>query len=109
VEPVRIRLYGLLSVTRRGYLTQLGLGAFLLFCLLVLWYYLPTLLPAPRGDKPEQVLPSVELVRKFRDALPWVVLGIAALFGIEAYVVLRRFAQKERLQQARQPESSSSP
>jgi len=98
MEPARIKLYGLVSMTRRAYLVQLVIAAALLVVLFALWAYLPP----PHPASPEHPLPflaeaAVWLVRR----LPWFLLGLAGLYVIEAVIVLRRFARQEALQKDR--------
>jgi len=96
MEPVRIRLYGLITVTKRGYLMQLGLAGVLLVALLVVRMSVP--LPL---DKPDQPYPAPLAWMIFLLAnLHWFVLGLAVLFAVEAFFVLRTFARAEA---ARQP------
>jgi hypothetical protein len=105
MDPVRVKLYGLFAVTRRGYLTQLTIAGFLLVGLLVLRTYLP---PPPAEQKGH--LPAVShWIWWLLNNLPWVVLAFTILYGIEAAVVLRRFAQKEALQRTRPPKGSPKP
>jgi hypothetical protein len=101
--PIRIKLYGLMSVTRRGYLVQLGAMVVLLVVLLVIWWWLP---PAAGASN----LPlEVQRLLTALNALPWVVLGIAVLVTLEAYFVLRRFAREEALRRAKAPPEPPKP
>jgi hypothetical protein len=98
-DPIRIKLYGLFTMTRRGYLTQLVIAAFLLVALAVLPSFLP-LAPPGRGiEVPDRLLLVLSVLKN----LPWIALGLAVLFGIEAFFVLRRFRREEA---RRQPLSS---
>ena len=81
----RVRVYGLLSLTKRQYLVSLVLGLLLLGVLLVLWF-----------------THGVRYVKH-----PWapylalvVVIG-AALEAIEVLVVLRKFRRLEAEEQAK--------
>jgi hypothetical protein len=94
--PIRIRLYGFMTVTRRGYITQLVLAAVMLAGLIVMWVYF-------RRDIDPSFSPAVARIRVIFDYLPWVVLVIAVLYVIEATVVLRRFAREEARRRAQQP------
>ena len=127
MEPVRVKLYGLVSVTKRGYLTQQVIA----FALLVFLFIISLALPeSPRQSKlgnleakeaSQRVKPSqsgpardtelppwVGPLFWLVDNLRWIVLAAFAWFAIETCVVLRRFAQKAAVQQARSPGSSSS-
>jgi hypothetical protein len=90
VEPVRVKLYGLFSMTRRRYMTQLVVAGLLVVALLVVWLvYCLTIRQQARG------LPSLEHVVLLLDLLPWIALGLGALQALEAFVVLRAFARKQ--------------
>jgi hypothetical protein len=107
MEPVRIKLYGLISVTRWGYRILLGLSAVLLLVLLGLSLWVRTRIgpdePAV-ADGPDRPSALLLAARTFLGLLPWVVAVAALLVGIEAIVVLRRFAREEVLQRARLPQ-----
>jgi hypothetical protein len=96
--PIRIKLYGLISVTRRGYLTQLVLAAFLLAGLFGMWLYLRARINPAAG-------PEVARIRELFDYVPWVALAIAVLYAIEATIVLRRFAREEARRRAQPPQT----
>jgi hypothetical protein len=95
--PIRIKLYGLFSVTRRGYITQLVLAGILLAALLGMWLYL-------RERINPAVAPEVARIRDVFDYVPWIALGIAVLYAIEAILVLRRFAREEARRRAQPPQ-----
>jgi hypothetical protein len=92
MEPVRIKLYGLFSMTRRGYLIQLAAAGVLLAVLASFQFVLPPM-PAPPEGKEYQ--PGIGLVVALVNHSLWIALLLACLFGIEAFVVLRRFARLE--------------
>jgi hypothetical protein len=94
--PVRIKVYGLISLTRRGYLVCLGLGAVLFVVLLALW----ALLIAPRSPAEPAEPGEPALWALLRDGMPWVIVAAALLEGVEAYFVLRRFRRAEAEQRA---------
>jgi hypothetical protein len=91
MEPVRVKLYGLFTVTKRRYLWQLALTVLLLVVLLVMWWFLPNLQPVDGRGDPPHVAWAIWLLRY----LPWVVAGLAVLVLLEAVVVFRRFARAE--------------
>jgi hypothetical protein len=95
--PTRIKLYGLISVTRRGYITQLVLAGIMLAALIGMWLYL-------REKINPAVAPEVARIREVFDYIPWVALGIAVLYAIEATIVLRRFAREEARRRAQPPQ-----
>jgi hypothetical protein len=86
--PIRIKLYGLFSITRRGYITQLVLAGIMLVALIGMWLYL-------RQKINPALSPDVARIREVFDYIPWVALAIAVLYVIEAVIVLRRFAREE--------------
>ena len=113
--PIRVKLYGLVSVTKFGYLMQLGLVAVLLLVLLGVWAKLPPWheVQNPAAGSGMRNLPpeSVRLVSLLYN-IPWIVLAIAVLVALEAFFVLRRFAREEALRRAKaapQPESPRPP
>ncbi|MCI0455808.1 MAG: hypothetical protein L0Z62_02350 [Gemmataceae bacterium] len=98
--PVRVKVYGLWSVTRRGYLTLLVLGLLLLLGLLAFWLLVP--LPAVAAAAPAGGGVLVWVLAN----LPWLILAAVLLEGMEAVYILRRFRREEALRRARQPKSS---
>jgi hypothetical protein len=104
MPPVRLKLYGLLAVTRRGYLLQLAVAATLLAGLLAVWLRMPGE-PPGRGAPPDS--PLLTFVRNLLDHLPWIVLGLGLLVALEAVIVLRRFAQLEAAQQVAPAQTKS--
>lgn len=97
MEPVRIRLYGILRLTRRGYLRMLACG---LVLLLALWAAL-VFTPLPRPTVEPGLTPTgVILWLWVRDHFHWIVLAAVVAEALEAFVVLRRFAAEEARQRA---------
>jgi hypothetical protein len=90
--PVQLKLYGLVRVTRRGYLLQLAFAAVLLAGMLVLWFRLP---PEDAGADLAASSPALRALLYLLYHLPWVVLVLGLLFALEAFIVLRRFARAE--------------
>ena len=88
MTPVRVKLYGLIPMTRRRYLVQFVVALVLSVGLLVGWWlYWPTVrasLEASRSDMLDRVI-------WFWDLAPWVIGGIVVVQMIEAWVVLRQF------------------
>jgi hypothetical protein len=113
MQPVRVKLYGLITLTRRGYLILLGLSVIFLLILLALSLWMRMQegpWPADAGAAEEARLsPMVMVARVFLSFLPWIVLVAAILQGIEAILVLRRFAREEALARARLPVEQSPP
>jgi hypothetical protein len=91
--PITVRLYGFFPITRRRYLFQLVLAVGLMAALLAGWWsawagFRDRLLELP-VDTPAWIVP-------FGNALPWILLGALGLQTLEAWVVLRCFAAKQR-------------
>ena len=93
--PVRVRLYGVMSVTRRGYLLQTMVAVVFLLGLLTIYGARPEPPPPPVGGPAP---PGVDLAAGLFDALPWLVIALAILYLLEVVIVTRRFDQKEREQ-----------
>lgn len=97
MEPVRIRLYGLITTTKRGYLLQLGTAVVLMVVLILIRLSLP---PLPEGSPEQPLPPTLAWVVFLLGNLHWVVVGLAVLFGLEAFLVLRAFARAEATQRS---------
>ena len=93
MEPVRVKVYGLFSRTRRRYLVEALTGAVLgLILFLAWWLGWPTLrqrLTTLRSSVP------VAMGRRDTRPRPWILLGAALWKGMEVLFVLRSFARKE--------------
>jgi hypothetical protein len=103
MEPARIKLYGLFRVTRRGYLVQLAMALLMLTSLLAIRYVMP-----PVSVKNDEIAPRGKFLLALLANLHWVVVGFAVLFCLEAWIVLRRFAQIEA-QSKRPAETAPAP
>ncbi|HKI33805.1 MAG TPA: hypothetical protein VKA46_18275 [Gemmataceae bacterium] len=101
--PVRIKLYGLFSLTKRAYLIWVGIGLAGLLALLVVWCV--TVTPETPLEKSGKL--PLNPYYLWRAYAPWLIAGGLLLGGVEAYVVLRRFrrAEAER-QQAAAPDTT---
>jgi len=93
--PVRIKLYGLISLTKRTYLICLAIGGGGLLVLLFVWFVTIT---------PETPLEKIGRAPfhpwyLWRSYGPWVIAAGLLLGAAEAYVVLRRFRRAESEQQ----------
>jgi hypothetical protein len=104
MEPVKLKLYGFLTLTRRRYVGQLVFALLVEVALLGLWWLR---WPAERERLAKNPAPPVsDWLRAGGEVLPWVLLGVTAAQVVEAVVVLRRFARKEA---ARRPQAAPSP
>jgi hypothetical protein len=95
MAPVRIRLYGLFSMTRRGYLMQLAIAVVLLCLLAGVQFFVPKL-PEPKPG--EEVPPHLTRMIWLLNHTLWIAVGVGLLFALEAFVVLRRFRRTEAQQ-----------
>jgi hypothetical protein len=100
-EPVRVKVYGLFSLTRRRYLKQAVAGGFYLCVLLAAWWLgWPVLRERlARGELPRAMALTVAIL----DNGPLILLAAALYKAAEVYFVLRLFARKEALQAASPP------
>jgi hypothetical protein len=90
--PVRVRLYGLVSMTRKRYLLQVAVFVLLAGVVLALWWLF---WPARREEL--RKVPSLRSHRLIQalNLTPVVIFGLLAIQATEVYFVLRRFARKE--------------
>ena len=91
VEPAKVRLYGLIPITRRRYLVQLAAGVVLAAVLLGLRFAFHG---PVRADILKIETPARQWLAWAWEVSPWVVLAVAAGQAVEAAVVLRAFARK---------------
>jgi len=84
--PVRVKVYGLVSLTRRTYLLCQAIGLTLGLILMAIGIW------GPRSG-------VSELFTQFLNNLPWLSLVILLAMGFETVVVLRQFRLKEDEQQ----------
>ena len=95
MEPVRVKLYGFLPMTRQRYLFQGVVALVGAVVILVGWYFAwPGL--RVRLTRPE--LPPSDVrttIVAVMDCVPWIVLAAIAYEAAEVAVVLRLFARKE--------------
>lgn len=93
MEPVRVKVYGLFSVTKEKYILQLVLTV--LFAGLLVYIAQS----APRMDQ-RQAPPEYAALVWYLDRAPYVAAAILGLVTVEAYFVFRAFARKEAEQRA---------
>jgi len=102
--PVRIKLYGLIPMTKRTYLLCAAVGAGGLLALLV-WWAIDTGPPTPLEQSGKYPLTPWFL---WRNWAPWVIAAGYLLGGLEVLLVLRRFRRAEA-EQARAAAPDSTP
>jgi hypothetical protein len=93
VQPVRVRIYGLFTFTRTGYLREAVVEGLLVVVVVVVW-----ILGWPESrkmlilqePKPEATNNLITLM----DAVPWILIVAVLAKGVEIVVVLRAFARK---------------
>ncbi len=102
VQPVRVKIYGLFSFTRRGYLREAVLEGLLLVAVVSGWVlgwpdYRKMLLlresPAPLTSK------TIALF----DSIPWILAAAVLAKFLEMMFVLRAFARKEEAARLAEP------
>jgi hypothetical protein len=91
VQPVRVKVYGLISLTRRVYLTLQVIG----LLVAVAAFSLGLALPRPVLPRGERVPPFAVATLALIDLLPWLALLFVAIGALETWIVLRKFAHKE--------------
>ncbi len=97
-SPVRIKVYGLISLTRRGYLICQALGLVLMVVFLLVWaVFLRT---PPSWPEPGAGRPVVAFWGLVQNYLPGILLLTVLLEAVETYFVLRRFRRAEAGPQA---------
>lgn len=91
-EPVKVKVYGIFSVTKQKYIYQLIMTVLLAGCLLYAWQAMrPQLAP---GKAPKEFAPVMWWI----DRVPYAVMVILGLVCVEAILVFRAFARKEAAQ-----------
>ena len=91
MAKVRVKVYGLVSLTKRTYLAVQFFGLMLVLLALGLGVGLPRPVP-PRG---EELLPFTAGVVRLLDWLPWLAFLFLFAGAIETWTILRKFARKE--------------
>jgi hypothetical protein len=97
VEPVRVKLYGLFSLTRRRYLIQtLALELPAAAVTFIGWYFaLRPWCDYYHKHPPAQAAQFLSVYLSIFDNLPWILLAALAYKALEVWIVLRIFARKE--------------
>ncbi len=105
MEPIRIRLYGLFSLTRKRYVAQLVVALVLAAAVLIAWWFF-------RASVREQFqnTEDANALRfvAFWNVFPLVILAVAGLQLLEAFFVLRMFRRREAERSAQPPPRSAS-
>jgi hypothetical protein len=105
----KLKVYGLLWLTRRAYLTIQGIGFFVVIGAIV---YIGGR-PRPEPPPGEKFPPLVATLVTFLDYLPLIAIGVLLLAGVETWIVLRKFRKLEQNQQSlaelTEPPIASSP
>ena len=94
MPPVRVKVYGLHSLTRRSYLRQAAAGGAILVLLLFAWWAgWPGLRLSFKG---RELPPWMRLTVQVLDNVPWILLGAGVFKAFEMWIVLRAFTRRER-------------
>jgi hypothetical protein len=107
MAPVRVRLYGMFSRTKRQYVSQQIVAALMLILLAGVWIYWRTqIVPDLAGRN----LPRhIAVLLSAFDAIPWLVVPLAVAVGLETLLVMRIFARKEADQRAAEAKETKEP
>ncbi len=101
MDPVRVKVYGLFSLTRKTYLAQAATGGVFLVATLIAWWVIwPDLSLRYQKLHPQGIL---RLIVDTLNRVPMILLVVSGLKIIEIYFVLRTFARKEAALQAKAP------
>jgi hypothetical protein len=106
VDPIQIRLYGLITVTRSGYILRLVLGLVLAVGLIVMRFALPLPSELSEGLREHR---GVAIAHWLLLNLQWIVLGALLLGALEAFFVLRRFKREEAARRTPIAETNPAP
>ena len=87
----RIKLYGLLRMTRRAYIIVQVIGVMIVVAIFAVFLLLPRPPVAPGAKVP----PFAAVLLVLFDLLPWLCLLVLVYQGIETYVVLKKFKKLE--------------
>jgi rhodanese-related sulfurtransferase len=93
VQPVKVKVYGVVPMTRDRYMRQLAFAVLLAVALLALWWF-----GWPGLRSKMDTLSSTTWVRKMFDLAPWVIVAALVQQAIESWIVLGLFARKELAQ-----------
>jgi hypothetical protein len=95
VEPVRVKMYGLFSLTKRRYLGQAVSGAIGAAIVFGGWFFAWP--PMYRTLTQHELPPSFfrEMIVVVLSNVPWILLAALVYKAIEVYVVLQIFGRKE--------------
>ena len=98
MDPVRVRLYGMFSRTKRQYVSQQIVAVLMLIPLAGIWiYWRLQIAPELAGRTfPRHIAMMLSLF----DMIPWLVVPLALAIGLETFLVMRIFARKEAAQRA---------
>jgi len=100
MKPVRVKVYGLIPLTRRTYLVLQCVGLAVVVAAFAVGVCLARPAPPPGGELPPFAAALVLLL----DILPWLALLFLLAGLLETWFVLRKFARKEAEQRAASPD-----
>jgi hypothetical protein len=94
VDSVRVKVYGLFSLTRRRYVGQAIAGFIALVLVMVAWWFGWPVLEKRLGnaDLPRSMQITVAILRR----TPWLLGAVAVWKIVEMWFVLRVFVRKEK-------------
>src|SRR5437764_10852280 len=96
MQKVRVKVYGLISLTKRTYLVMqcIGLG------LVVFLFALGLCLPPPKLARDQSLPPLAVVIVRLLDGLPWLALLFLLAGAADTWIVLKKFARMEAEQLA---------
>ena len=95
MRPVWIKYYGIVPMTKRGYLVTLGVVSIVLILILVVGHVLAVVPPISTLWQPDPVMAQRGFFGMLYNYTYWILLVCLVAQGIDTYITLRVFAQKE--------------
>lgn len=92
LEPVVVKLYGMVRLTRKRYVLQLVVALVCVVGLLIGWFVFRSRVDHYLRNRPVEVVRHLIMIHT---AFPWVVGGLGLLQILEAAIVFRLFRKKE--------------
>ena len=105
MEPVRVKVYGLFSLTKRRYVSQAVAGVVGAVVVFVGWFFAwpPMRDRLTRPDLPPSSFR--EMIVAILSNVPWILLAALVFKAVEVYIVLSIFGRKEAAAAAKTPAS----
>ena len=104
MKPVWIKYWGVIPMTRRGYVVTLTMAAVLALIVLVACALAGRLPPLSTLWEPDPARANQGIVGLLYNYLYWIILACLVAQAFDTMLVLRRFSQKEAEQRAAEEE-----